>query len=166
MLAENVHLLPTTAKALDMASGLGGNAILMAKHHLQVEAWDISNIALEKLNEYSRANHLNITTKLRDIENNPPEKNYFNVIVVTQFLHRPTFNNLIESLITGGLLIYQTFCIEKVDNIGPSNPNYLLEKNELLHLCRDMQILVYREEGLQGNTQQGWRNQAMVIAKK
>ena len=49
---------------------------------------------------------------------------------------------------------------------GPSNPKFLLDKNELLHLCKDLEILVYREEGTTGCITQGWRNAAMIIAKK
>ena len=53
-----------------------------------------------------------------------------------------------------------------VDDVGPTNSKFLLEKNELIHLCTGMEVLVYREEGKQGDTQQGWRNQAMIIAKR
>ena len=49
---------------------------------------------------------------------------------------------------------------------GPSNPKFVLDKNELLHLCKDLEILVYREEGTTGCVTQGWRNAAMIIAKK
>jgi len=166
VLSDNVHLLPENGKALDLACGLGGNAILLAENELHVEAWDVSNVALEKLSDYSKVNHLSISTQVRDVENTPPEEKCFDVITVTQFLHRPSFSSLIKSLKSGGLLFYQTFCVEKVDDIGPSNPKYLLAKNELLTLCEGMEVLVYREEGQQGNTQQGWRNQAMIIAKK
>ena len=50
--------------------------------------------------------------------------------------------------------------------MGPSNPKFLLDKNELLHLCKDLEILVYREEGTTGCIDQGWRNKAMIVAKK
>ena len=47
---ENVHLLPQTpGTALDLACGLGGNAIFLAqKSHLEVFAWDISSVAICK----------------------------------------------------------------------------------------------------------------------
>ena len=50
--------------------------------------------------------------------------------------------------------------------LGPSNPNFLLNKNELLHLCAGMEVLVYREEGTNGCIAEGWRNKAMIVAKK
>ena len=56
---------------------------------------------------------------------------------------------------------------DKVDpNSGPSNPKFLLDKNELMHLCKGLEILVYREEGTTGCITEGWRNLAMIVAKK
>ena len=47
-LKENVHLLPqSSGKALDLACGMGGNAILLARESkLDVFARDISTVAM------------------------------------------------------------------------------------------------------------------------
>ena len=42
VLSDNLHLLPTQGTALDLACGLGGNALLLARQGLTVEAWDLS----------------------------------------------------------------------------------------------------------------------------
>jgi 2-polyprenyl-3-methyl-5-hydroxy-6-metoxy-1,4-benzoquinol methylase len=166
VVVENAHLLPSSGKALELACGIGANAIFLANQKLQVDAWDISTVALKKLDEYSRANNLSISTSVRDVEKMPPEKNSFDVVAVSQFLHRPTFHTLCESLRIEGLLFYQTFTLEKAYQTGPTNPDFLLGKNELLNLCKGLEILVYREEGVQGDIRQGWRNQAMIVAKR
>ena len=49
ILIENQHLLPESGKALDLACGLGANALLLAKHDLETHAWDISKVAITKL---------------------------------------------------------------------------------------------------------------------
>jgi len=41
-----------------------------------------------------------------------------------------------------------------------------LAENELLHLFADLQIVVYREEGKIGDISQGFRNEALLIARK
>ena len=166
ILNNNTHLLPPNGTALDYASGLGGNALMLARCGLVTHAWDISPIALEKLKAYSLEQQLKIITEIRDVEIHPPESQQFDVIVVTNFLHRPTFVNLINALRPGGLLFYQTFTLVKVSEQGPSKPKFLLKKNELLTLCSSLEILVYREEDKQGDITKGWRNQAMAIAKK
>ena len=166
VLYENAHLLPSHGEGLDLACGMGGNAIFLASKKLQVQAWDVSTTALNKLKQYSELMNLSIKVSERDVENNPPDKNIFDVVAVSQFLHRATFNNLCGSLKIGGLLFYQTFTLEKTQNVGPSNPDFLLTKNELLNLCNEMEVLVYREEGVQGDSLKGWRNQAMIVAKR
>ena len=166
VLLQNTHLLPSGGKALDFASGLGVNALLLAKHGFDTYAWDISNIALEKLKHHATLNKLSITTEIRDVEQYPPCSNSFDIIVVANFLHRPSFSALLAALRPQGLLFYQTFVEDKASQIGPTNPKFLLKKNELLALCKGLEVLVYREEGVQGDIAQGWRNQAMIVAKR
>ena len=166
VIVENAHLLPSAGKALDLACGMGANAIFLAEHQLQVDAWDVSSIALKKLAEYSLENNLTISTSNRNVEKMPPAAASYDVVTVSHFLHRPTFRALCDSLRMEGLLFYQTYTLEKVTKEGPTNPDYLLAKNELINLCEGMEILVYREEGTQGDVHQGWRNQAMIVAKR
>ena len=165
VLRQNVHLLPVNAKTLDYACGLGGNALLLAKANFDSHAWDISQEAISKLSSFARSESLDITTQVRDLELHPPAANTFDVVVVSNYLHRPTFPDLIKSLTRNGLLFYQTFIKNKIEDIGPSNPDYLLDTNELLTLCGPLEVLVYREEGKQGDPTRGWRNQAMIVAK-
>lgn len=166
VLTENFHLLPKNGTALDYAAGLGGNAIFLAERNLISHAWDISSIAVNKLKQVSAEKHLSVITEVRDVEVNPPKATSFDVIVVSFFLHRATFAKLIAGLRPGGLLFYQTFTQEKVSQQGPTNPDYLLKKNELLGLCSSLEILVYREEGVCGDISEGRRNTAMIVARK
>lgn len=166
VLTENQHLLPTYGKALDLACGQGGNARLLADLGLNVLAWDTSEIAVKQLDEYAISNKVSIDAQLRDVINFPPEANSLDVLVVSFFLDRSLCSKLIEALKPGGLLFYQTYCEVKVDQLGPKNPDFLLGDNELLRLFSAMKIRVYREESLLGDQQQGWRNQAILVAEK
>jgi 2-polyprenyl-3-methyl-5-hydroxy-6-metoxy-1,4-benzoquinol methylase len=51
VLAQNRHLLPAAGAALDLACGLGGNALLLAELGLEVKAWDLSAVAVRRLGE-------------------------------------------------------------------------------------------------------------------
>lgn len=53
-------------------------------------------------------------------------------IVVTNYLHRPLFPLLVEALAPGGVLIYETFMLGNECYGRPSNPDFLLQPNELL----------------------------------
>ena len=91
---------------------------------------------------------------------------HYHIIIVSYFLQRDLFPSLINALKTGGLLFYQTWSQQCIDQSGPRNPDFRLQQGELLSLCAKMRIMFYREEGAQGNPQQGVRNQAWVIAEK
>ena len=163
VLREFSHLLPTQGHALDLASGMGGNALLLAKHGLATSAWDLSPVGIEKLNNFATQKSLIVDGQVRDIIGNPPAVNSFDVIVVSYFLERQLFPALIAALKPSGLLYYETFVRDKPQGVGPSNPDYLLEKNELLALCDGLVIRAYREEGMIGDVDSGIRNVAMLV---
>jgi 2-polyprenyl-3-methyl-5-hydroxy-6-metoxy-1,4-benzoquinol methylase len=167
VLAENRHLLPTSGgRGLDVASGMGANAVLLAQHGLEVDAWDISPVATEQLQSFATENNLGIHAAARNIVEQPPGVEEYDVIVVSHFLERELMPKLIDALKPGGLLFYQTFSRARVDDSGPRNEAFRLRDNELLEFCSAMRILVYREEGAVGNTREGFRNLAMIVAQK
>ena len=166
VLVENQHLLPTNGVALDLACGLGGNALLLAHKGLTTHAWDVSNVAVEKLAALAATQNVSVDTQVRDVVEQPPAAGAYDVIVVSRFLHRPLIPRIIAALKPAGLVFYQTFIEEKAVDIGPSTPEYLLAENELLRLFTELRILVYREEGLVGDIAQGFRHEAMLVGQK
>lgn len=165
VLSINQHLLPKKAIALDLACGRGANAICLAENNLNTHAWDISSSALELLVKQAKKKSLTINTETRDVSANPPNANSFDIVVVSRFLDRSIIDAIKSAVKRNGLIFYQTFTKEKVNTSGPSNPEYLLDKNELLHFFDDWNILFYKEEGLTGNINLGSRNQAMIVAQ-
>jgi len=166
VLADNLYLLPPTGKALDIACGHGANAVLLAKQGLQVHAWDISQEALNILNQTAVREKLELITEQRDITLHPPAADSYDVIIVSRFLDRTITDTLIRSLRQGGLLYYQTFIKDKQDEFGPKNPAYRLDTNELLRLFAALKIIFYREDGTVGDVSKGFRNEAMLIGQK
>ena len=166
VLRENLHLLPARGKALDLASGLGANALLLAQQGLSVEAWDISRVALQRLQDRAQTEGLLIDCQQHDLRSHAPATNAFDVIVVSYFLQRETLPLLAQALKPDGLLFYQTFSQLRTDNSGPDNPDFRLEDNELLKLFPQLKLRVYREEGLCGDVEKGWRNEVIYIGQK
>ena len=166
VLQENAHLLPADGEALELACGLGANARFLARRGLSVSAWDISAVAIAGLTDLARAEDLPLRAEVRDVVADPPSPDSFDVIVVSHYLERGLAPALIRALRPGGLLFYQTFTVAKVSDYGPRNPAFRLQANELLQLFADLQVLVYREEGRVGDTGQGFRDEAMLVATK
>lgn len=163
VLRQNLDLLPSGGKALDLACGTGANALLLARAGLEVHAWDISGIALDILQNRSVSDGFHITTQLRDVIAHPPEMNSFDVIVVSRFLERGLAATIMAALNPGGRLFYQTWTQNKPPQVGPSNPAYLLAPNELSGLFRGLTVLFYRE-GLRP-TDSGY-GEALLVAQR
>ncbi len=166
VLTENTHLLPKRGKALDLASGLGANAFVLARLGLDVEAWDLSGTATAVAAAGAREMDLAVTARQRDVTAAPPEAGSFDVIVVTAFLNRALCPAIAAALRPGGLLFYQTFCHRRVTRSGPSNPDFLLADGELLTLFAGLKPVVYREEGCLGDPFRGFRDCAMLVAQQ
>jgi tellurite methyltransferase len=166
VLTENDFLLPTTGIALDLASGLGANAIFLAERGLAVTAWDISSVAIEKLTTYAAQQGLNINACQEKIVVDSFAECSFDVIVVSRFLDRTLSDAIIGSLKPDGLLFYQTFTREKISQKPPNNPDYLLDCSELLELFSPLKVIFYRENALIGEQLRGLRNEAQFVGQK
>ena len=166
VLADNLHLLPVAGQALDLACGLGANALLLARHGLTTWAWDISPVAISRLDAAARAAGLTVHSEVRAVTARPPEPGRFDVIVVSRFLERSLAPALQAALRSGGLLFYQTFSKLRLSKDGPSNPAFLLDDNELLRLFPALKVRIYRDEGQSGDITRGVRNEAMLVAQK
>ena len=167
VLAENGHLLPTRGQGLEIACGLGANALFLARHGLEVTAWDISDVAAGKLNAYAAAKGLTLKAAARDVVQDPPEAYQYDVIVISHYLERQLCPAIETALRPGGLLYYQTFTRDTTPTYtGPSNPDFRLAENELLKLFPNLVVRVYREEGLAGDLGEGLRNEAVLVGEK
>jgi tellurite methyltransferase len=166
VLTENLHLLPPRGRALDLACGFGAGALLLAERGLDVVAWDLSPVAIERLQSDCAGRGLRIATEIRDVCRDPPEPQAFDVILVSHFLERDLAPALMEALRPGGLLFYQTFSREAVSDCGPANPAFRLATNELLELFSSLVVRFYREEGRTGDQEAGTRDIAQLIAQR
>jgi len=166
VLEQFAHLLPPDGTALDLACGLGGNASFLAARGLVTKAWDRSPVAIGKLRAHAEAHGLPLRAEVRDVERDPPDPDAFDVIVVSYFLDRALAPSLAAALRPGGLLFYQTWTREAVDDRGPGNPEFRLAPNELLRLFPSLRVIAYREEGLFGNPAEGLRNEAWLVAAR
>lgn len=166
ILTDNAFLLPSKGLALDLASGMGANATFLAHQGLTVTALDISKTATDKLNSYAMLQGLNIKACTLNIDINTFTNCTFDIIVVSRFLDRRLSDAIIGALKPNGLLFYQTFTKEKTKPTPPNNPDYLLNRNELLTLFSSLKIILYRENSLVGNPDLGLRNQAQFIGQK
>ncbi len=88
---------------------------------------------------------------LADIENGPwplmrgDQVRQFDAVLVTNYLWRPLFQVIAQSVLTGGLLIYETFS-KGHETVGrPSRTDFLLQPSELLSSFKDMHTIAFEQ---------------------
>lgn len=125
--------IPPGGHVLDVACGSGRHARYLAAHGFVVDAVDVDISACAGLAELP-----DITLRQADLEGGewPYPPAVFQGVVVTNYLHRPLFSRLLDSLASGGVLIYETFALGNERYGRPKNPNFLLLPDELLEMVR------------------------------
>jgi SAM-dependent methyltransferase len=121
---------------LDVACGAGRHARVFLERGLKVVAVD------RELQSIPGARFVQA-----DLEGGPwpfaGER--FAGIVVTNYLWRPLFPVLAESLAPGGILIYETFMAGNERFGKPSNPQFLLRPGELLEAFGELDVIAFEE---------------------
>jgi len=144
-------LVPKGGAVLDLASGGGRHARWFLDRGHCVTAVDRDGVPLQALTNAPKA-----TVIEADLENGGPTFSgngpltgkTFKGIVVVNYLFRPLFDELLDALDPGGILIYETFALGNEDFARPRNPDHLLKSGELLDLVAGkLQVIAY-EHGI------------------
>jgi SAM-dependent methyltransferase len=138
------HLVRAHGTVLDLACGGGRHTRLFHARGHPVLAVDRDLSRLGALREAP-----GIEAVVADLEHAPWPfaGRRFAGIVVANYLWRPLFPQLIESLEPGGALLYETFARGNERFGKPANPDFLLAPGELLELARDRCEIVAYEHG-------------------
>ncbi|WP_144146224.1 class I SAM-dependent methyltransferase [Paraburkholderia sp. BCC1884] len=138
------HLVAARGAVLDVASGAGRHARYFASLGHPVTAVDRDSAALETLLDEPL-----VTPLTADLEGGAwplPAEATFAAVVVTNYLHRPLFPQLLSALAPGGVLVYETFA-QGNESVGkPSNPAFLLAPGELLERVHGhLRVVAYQD---------------------
>ena len=167
VLTENGHLLPDSGDALDIACGLGSNSLFLAERGLAVTAWDISDIATDRLNATAAGRNLDVSAEAIDITPAVFRDLTFDLVLNCHYLDRSIVEPMKQAIGRGGLIVFQTFCADKPPGApGPGNPAYLLQKDELLQMCNNLEVLTYRDAGSSDDAEDPLAGRAYIIARK
>lgn len=131
-----VGLIPS-GEVLDLACGSGRHSRLLASLGHPVLAVDRNPASL------AATAGPGIAVQELDLETGDAARSWpftparFSGIVVTNYLHRPLWPLLADSLAPGGVLIYETFAVGNEQFGKPSNPDFLLARGELLEVAAE-----------------------------
>jgi SAM-dependent methyltransferase len=146
LLRNAVGSLPE-GRALDIATGTGRNALLLAEQDYEVDAIDISDEALEVARERAAERSLSINWIRSAIDDYGFPERAYDVIMVGFYTLPHRLPAVKEALAPGGVLLYEHH-LRSADPVerGPSSDRYRFRSNDLLHSCLDLTILHYEEQ--------------------
>ena len=139
------HLLPPAAPVLDIACGSGRHLRWLAARGHPVTGIDRDAAALAASHGLVAAGQAELIQA--DIEHGPwpcPGRQW-PVVLVTHYLWRPLWPQILASVAPGGLLIYETFADGNQTLGKPSRPDFLLHAGELIQRCAGLHIVAYED---------------------
>jgi 2-polyprenyl-3-methyl-5-hydroxy-6-metoxy-1,4-benzoquinol methylase len=143
-LKENLLELPK-GKALDLAMGVGQNAIFLAQNGYEVFGIDSSQVAVEKAKAYAKEKSVSVKAIKADLATYTLPENEYDVILNFYFLERRLVPQIKKALKKGGMVMFETYTMEHKKYDKPFNPDYLLQENELLLSFIDFKVIFYQE---------------------
>lgn len=151
------RLRPATAgaRALDLACGLGANALLLGELGYTVDAWDISPVGLGLLAaEVERRRGLGRSVDVHprevDLDDVRIEPAAYDLIVDTFFLDRRLFRQMADGLRSGGLLVFETV-VDFDPSVAPHmRPAFKLQPGELVNAFPNLEVLSLDEDRTRG----------------
>lgn len=154
----------TPGRALDLACGLGHNAIWLGQRGWQVDAVDIAEVGLALAAQAATAvGCSNLHWIAADLDTYVPPISSYDLITVFRFLDRERLPTLIQSAMRpGGHLVYETFTqhqCQRADNHLQSD-RFTLRPGELPLLFPELIVEQYEEVELPD------RSVARLLARK
>ncbi|MGD9817509.1 MAG: class I SAM-dependent methyltransferase [Desulfomonilaceae bacterium] len=144
-LVNNAHLL-TGGRALEVACGLGANAIFLAQRNYWVDAVDISEHALRKLRHRSLQLEIELGLVVGDLDYFPIPERIYDLVVVFYFFSESLIAAISNSVKPGGHIVYCTYNYLHRSLKPDFRPQYLVPKGGLAQLFPGTRVIIDEPE--------------------
>lgn len=148
LLAEWLPDLPR-GRALDLGCGAGRNALALAAAGFEVDAVDVSPVALERARAETAPGAARVRWIEADLEDGAGTESVirddYAVILMVRYVNIPIMRRMTERLMDGGCLLSEQHIKTRREVAGPRNPAYRLDANQLLGAVAGLRVLYYRE---------------------
>jgi tellurite methyltransferase len=139
------RILPEPARALDIAVGQGRHALPMAAAGFRVFGVDINYDKVQQAVARATLEGLLVRGWCADLTSYPLPRERFELVVVTRYLQRDLFASIRDALVPGGVVVYETFTIERRRIARPTSPDHLLQPGELRSHFMSFEVLFEEE---------------------
>lgn len=147
---SRLEVVDKVPRAIDIACGRGRNALFLARRGWDVDAVDVSAVALERLQAASDAEGLPVRCVQRDLE--PAASaleglwdRHYDLALMIRYTHMPLVDAIPRALATGGYLIAEMHLQTDQSVAGPRSPRFRVTPGELRRAGAALRLLHYHE---------------------
>lgn len=147
---KKISYLLKGGTALDLACGLGENSVFLARLNYQVQAIDISEVAIQFVRKQAEFENLSIEPVVRNLSDWEGSNQAYDLVVITYYLDRTLLSKVKNLIKEKGYIFMETFYqVPNRVNTGIS-VQYKLQPKELLEVFKDWNVLFFEENEEEG----------------
>ena len=176
-LQGHTGLYPAGGRALCVADGEGRNSVWLARHGLQVDAFDISEVGVAKARKLAQAAGVQVNHAVADCEQWPWPPSHYDLVaaIFIQFadpaMRARLFDNMVHTLKPGGLLILQGYTPKQLEykTGGPPILANLYTEELLRASFADLELIelrLYEDDLAEGQHHLGRSALVGLVARK
>lgn len=132
-------------RALDVACGTGRNALRLAEAGFDVDAVDISEVAIARAEATAAERNLPVRWHVSAMDDFVIARGAYQLITVIRYRNRSLWPRLAEGLAPDGWILVEHHLKSPLDVAGPSTPEFRLDPGELLEAFGALRIVWYAE---------------------
>lgn len=133
-------------RALDVATGTGRNALALAAAGFDVDAVDVSPVALERAAAEADRRDLAVRWHAADLDTDPLPGEGYDLITVLRYRNEALWPRLAAALAPDGWVVVEHHLRTTLpDAGGPSSPDFRLRPGELLEAFGHLRIVHHDE---------------------
>ena len=160
--------LPQGKQALDLACGAGRHALFLARNGFNVDALDISEIALNSLQLLATKECLtSLHVKECDLDTQTFIDTKYDFIIMSNYLDRELIKRASDALHVKGIFIIETYMLDETNEKKESKRDNLLQVKELIGMFdNSFEVLEYDEFDNESYEIYRMKKQLIVVQKK
>jgi SAM-dependent methyltransferase len=151
-------------RALDVACGTGRNALRLAEAGFDVDAVDISEVAIARAGAEAERRGLKVSWHVVAMDEYDIPAGSYQLITVVRYRNSSLWPRLRAGLAPDGWILVEHHMKSTAEVLGPSTPDFRLDPQELLVAFGSLRVLHYSEQLEPGDLDPGHYALARLVA--
>lgn len=144
-LVEEVTGYARVNRALVLACGAGRNALFLASRGFDVDAVDVSTVAIDMARTEATRRGLSVRWHVADVAEFDMGEGRYDVITMIRYTNRTILRRLVTALAENGWLVMEQHLRTRHEVAGPTD-EFRLAPGELLQAFGELRVIRYTEE--------------------